>query len=324
MTKKQTATPAAAKQTTKKEPSTPTIDQVIQDQLAQDPTLELTLSWTQVKPVYDKFLRQVAKNLKPDGFRPGKIPLSVAEERVNREALTQEVVRQLAPAVFADSLKKSQLTAFAEPELVITKADKGSDWLITAYLPQKTTIDLPDYKKFIRTHKKQARQQLEAVQKQDKKNSSTDSKPLTDKQLQAKATDQALMELLGELKPKVSTVLVRRSVSRELDKLHQQLAQANLSFSDYLRQTGMTEQVLVQQLMLSCLQNLQLEFILDALLTAENITATDADIAAKLTELMPDVTDEAEKKRQLDEPTVRDYLDLMAKRQKLAHWLLEL
>ena len=311
----------------------PTAADLLKDMLVDDPTLEFTIAWATVEPAYTKTLRQVARGMRQDGFRPGKVPVSIAEERVNRDYLIQEVMRAVGSDAFQAALKKSDVKLFAEPELLVKKADKNADWEIVAYLPQKTTVKLPDYKKFLANAKKrllktiqdeQAQLKKDAASKDKKEDKSPQPPTLTAEQMRARATDEALMELLRELQPKVSALLVRRTAQRELDKLAQQLQQYNLTLTDYFHNSGMSEQAVSQQYLLRALQDLQLEFILDALMTAEKVTVTDEEIQQALIKAMPDVTDETERQRQLAEPSVHDYIELMAKRQKLANWLLEL
>lgn len=311
--------------TSKKDNKTDNTD-LLKDQFAEDPQVDFSLAWSEIEPVWKKIVSNAARNLKKEGFRPGKVPSSVAEEEIDRNYLIQEVARELAPAAFGQAVKDKKLTAIAEPEIVIKTADKGKAWALTAILPQRSEIKLPAYKTFLTKKKQEILKQLKSEQTARLITAKDEEKPaeLTDEQLKAQATDQALTALLAEIKPKVSRILVERAARREFEQLLEQLKTYQLSFDDYLKNSGRDLDAVSQELMFHSLQNLQMEFMLDALLDAEKITATDSEIEAKMTEVMPNVKTDAEKKQQLDEPSVRNYLALMTKRKKLADWLLAL
>ena len=316
------------KTTAPKTEATPTMEDILAQNFAQDPTLELTLAWTEIAPTYNKILASVARNVKQDGFRPGKVPTKVAQDLVDHNYLAQETLKEIAPKIFQAELKKHpELKIFIEPELVIKEAEVEKDWLLVAYLPQKPEIKLSDYKKTLTEGKKQALTQIKKDQVEIAENAKKEKRAYTiptEEQLQAQATDRALFALLEQLKPKISSIMVRRSAQREFEHLVEQLQKNNLKVEEYLKNTGTTLESIGQQLSYSALQNLQLEFILDALLEAEKITATDEEILAKVKEMLPEVKEAEAQKRQLEEPSVREYMTLLTKRKKLADWLLSL
>lgn len=316
-----------SKKTATKETKTPTMEDILAENFADDPRFEFTIPWNKVQPVYDKVLKSVAKNLRHDGFRPGKVPANIAAEMVEPQYLAQEVLRDLAPAIMQEELKKRDLKVFVEPELVIKEVKPNQDWQLAAYLPQKPNFKLPDYKKILSEEKKKLRDQIKKEQEDTHAQAlkvGNPFTPLTEDELKAQATDRALYKLLSEIKPKISPIMVRRSAGRELERMQEQLQKANLTLEDYLKRTGMSAESIEQQLTYSSLQNLQLEFILDALMEAEKITVTEDEILAKIKEAMPNLKTEAEQKQQLQEPQVREYFELIAKRKKLADWLLAL
>jgi FKBP-type peptidyl-prolyl cis-trans isomerase (trigger factor) len=299
----------------------------LEDFLLEDPSFEFGLAWEKVEPVYQKTVAQAAKRVKQPGFRPGKVPAKVAEDLLDKGYLIREVLKQLAAEAYKEALAKQKVKPFSEPEVVVIKADKGSEWRLRANLPQKPVIKLPDYKKLLKKYKMKARASLESKVEAGKKEAN-EKKDLSFKQptvaqLNLQATDQALLALLQELKPKVSLILVRRSAQREFERLQEQLQKHQLTLNDYLKNTRQTTEMIEERLMMSALQNIQLEFVLDALLEAEKIVANEAEIIEKMKVNFKEM-DEAGLKDQLKEPSVKDYFELLAKREKLSKWLTSL
>ncbi len=318
-TKKTTSSPQA---------DAPTLTQTIEKHFATDPTLELSIPWEKVKDIYNKTIQGAARHIKQAGFRPGKVPASVAKDKLDQNYLIQETLRQIAPDVFAAELKKHpEIKLFVEPELVIKKAQEGSDWEVTAHIPQKPEIKLPDYQKILAESKKKIIAELEKEQKEKAAQATKDKQAYTvpsKDQIRAQATDKALFALLEKISPQVSPIIVRRSTQKEFERFQKQLEQNQIKLDDYLKSSGQNLELIGQQLTHNALQNLQLEFILDALMEAEKITADEAEIAAKIPEIFPHLSSEAEQKAQLKDPQVSEYVTLITRRKKLADWLLSL
>ena len=325
---KKTTVDKKAKKTTDKQTTPKTIDDVLREQTKDDPQIEIKVTWTEVKPAYDNVLRQVAKTLKVDGFRPGKVPASVAEDRVRQEYLIGEVAKQVLRGRLEEAIKNSKQKPDVEPNVQITQAGKNKDWVFVVLLPQRTKVKLPEYKKFLSAKKKEIIKNLKTMQTEAEKKAQADKQKaptaLTEEQLKARATDEALMSLMQEIKPQISRTLVQCGAQQEYERLVDQLGQYQVTWADYLKNTGMSEEALFQQFSLRALESIQTEFVLDALMEAEKVTASEDELIAKMKEVMPDVVSEEEQKRQLSESSVRDYLELITKRQKLATWLLDL
>ena len=86
---------------------------------------------------------------------------------------------------------------------------------------------------------------------------------------------------------------------------------------------NLTTQEMEAQLMWGALQNLQIEFILDALLEAEKITANEAEIKQKMKKSFKDLNSQ-QLAAQYEQEQVRNYFSLLVQREKLAKWLSDL
>jgi trigger factor len=98
----------------------------------------------------DKIVKNTAKNLKVDGFRKGKVPVSIVKSRY-ADKLTQdaqgEALRELINNGISE-LEIKQEDIIGEPK--ITKFDEGEESIsVEVTLDVKPTIDLGDYKSLI-------------------------------------------------------------------------------------------------------------------------------------------------------------------------------
>ncbi|MDR0463293.1 MAG: hypothetical protein LBG64_03685 [Pseudomonadales bacterium] len=303
-------------------------------QIIDDEMITLEIPWKTLEKPFQSVLEKASRSLKVDGFRKGKVPAHIAKENINEEYLVKQTLQQVAGEAYNKKLEASKLKPVSDPEFIIMEADEGKAWKIEAHIAVRPKIELKEYKKLLTKAKAEAKKELAEENKKaiaeskkvkkDEKSVVSEAKELTEDQLNNMATDRALGKLHAESAPAVNRLIVTRQASRELEQLLNQLKQFNLELDDYLKNSGQTKEGFSQQLMSSALRNLQMEFILDALIEAEKIEVTDKDIEAKLAEFAPDVKDKKKQKELLDDTYTKNYLEAMSRRQKLAEWLTSL
>jgi trigger factor len=99
----------------------------------------------------DRALSQAAANLGRDlkipGFRKGKVPPQVVLQRVGREAVLDEAVRQALPEWYEEAIGEAQLATVGEPSLDLGELpDKGSPLEFSIEVGVRPTATLGDYK----------------------------------------------------------------------------------------------------------------------------------------------------------------------------------
>jgi FKBP-type peptidyl-prolyl cis-trans isomerase (trigger factor) len=301
-------------------------------QIAPDEIIKITIPWEKLKTPYENALTSAAKNIKLDGFRKGKVPANIAKEQLNPEYLVRQVLPNVMGEFFAPALEKSGIKPVGEPEFSVLVSDEGKDWEVEAHLATRPDIKLKDYAKLLKDEKTAAKKKIitddqETIKKLNdnakKAGKDEEAKPLEEKQVNQMATDRALNALHSKYAPNVSRLLVMRQAGREADKVLEQLQQFNVDLATYLKNTGMTADTFNEQMISSALQNLQMEFLLEALIDAEKITADTKKLEEKVKEFAPEADDKKQKELLADEQT-KIYLEAMVKRQALADWLLAL
>ncbi|OOZ36164.1 trigger factor [Solemya velesiana gill symbiont] len=85
-------------------------------------TVELPVE--QVNEAVEKRLKEVARTVKMDGFRPGKVPMSVVRKRYS-EQVRQEVFGDLVQSTYFQALAQENLQPAGEP--VVEPLDKNDD-----------------------------------------------------------------------------------------------------------------------------------------------------------------------------------------------------
>ncbi len=105
-------------------------------------TLSIAMEPEDEEPFISRTYRQVVKQVRIPGFRPGKAPRSIVESHVGRAVLIQEALDFMVPETLDQVLKNENLEAFSEPQLEILETEPVS---FKAVVPLEPLVDLGEY-----------------------------------------------------------------------------------------------------------------------------------------------------------------------------------
>jgi trigger factor len=89
--------------------------------------------------------RRLAQEVKVPGFRPGKAPRAVIDQRLGRDFVRNEALRELLPEFYSEALKSSDLDAVAPPSIDIKTFEDGQDLTFEAVVETRPTPQLKEY-----------------------------------------------------------------------------------------------------------------------------------------------------------------------------------
>src|SRR5690606_37282497 len=103
--------------------------------LTKKPNAQIQIDFT-VTPEEDakhsaKAAEHLSRDIKIPGFRPGKVPASVLEQKLGREALFEEAARMSIPEHYLEVVKKESLEPIGRPEVSVKKLAQGNDFEFT-------------------------------------------------------------------------------------------------------------------------------------------------------------------------------------------------
>jgi trigger factor len=93
----------------------------------------------------DKKYRDLAKNAKIKGFRPGKVPLSIIKSYYGK-AVEQEASSKFIQDTFGDALKEVDLKPLTQADVSESHFEDGGAFSYTALVDICPPFELPDYK----------------------------------------------------------------------------------------------------------------------------------------------------------------------------------
>lgn len=296
--------------------------------IAKNTVIKLTVPAKDAAAAYNKALTKLAKKIKVDGFRKGKVPAKVAEESLNPESVIQEALQIAIPALYTKELEKSGLKPLTYPEFNPISLEKGKDWIVEAYIAQRPEINLKGYEKIAKKAQKDANKELKK-QVADAKKHAEECKDDKHQHGKAEPTDQEkkdyilqyiYRELVIGLKPEIQELLVKEETKFDLENLGKQLKQYNIPFEKFLEQRKMTFEQLSNDLAASALARLQTAFVIDEISKSAKLTVGKEDIETAFEK----VTDEKLKKQQQSDPRYIEMMSQTILRQKVAAHLLSI
>jgi trigger factor len=106
--------------------------------------LAVEVPFDDLKPSLDKAYKALAQQVRVPGFRPGKVPARVIDQRVGRGAVLQEAVNEALPQLYGEAAREHDLQPLGQPEIDITNLDDGTSLSFTAEVDIRPEITLPD------------------------------------------------------------------------------------------------------------------------------------------------------------------------------------
>jgi len=106
--------------------------------------LTIEVPFEELKTSLDKAYREVARQVRVPGFRPGKVPPRIIDQRFGRAAVLEQAVNDAVPELYNKALAERDVVPLSQPDLEITKLDDGKELAFTAEVDIRPSFDLPD------------------------------------------------------------------------------------------------------------------------------------------------------------------------------------
>jgi trigger factor len=108
--------------------------------------LAVEVPFDELKPSLDAAYKAIAKQVRIPGFRPGKAPARIIDQRIGRAAVLEQAVNDALPRVYSEAVRDSGVRALGQPEIEVTNLDDGLSLRFTAEVDVRPEITLPDLK----------------------------------------------------------------------------------------------------------------------------------------------------------------------------------
>ena len=106
--------------------------------------LTIEVPFEELKGSLDKAYREVGRQVRVPGFRPGRVPPRIIDQRFGRGVVLEQAVNEAVPQLYGQALQENDVFALGQPELEITKLDDGKELAFTAEVDVRPKFEIPD------------------------------------------------------------------------------------------------------------------------------------------------------------------------------------
>lgn len=106
--------------------------------------INVEVPFAELEPDFQRAYKELAKQVRLPGFRPGKAPAKLLEARFGREAMLDQVVTEALPGRYGQAVAESEVHPLGQPEIEVTKKEYGQELAFTAEVDVRPELNLPD------------------------------------------------------------------------------------------------------------------------------------------------------------------------------------
>lgn len=89
--------------------------------------LDFSVSWKDWEKFLDVAVKEISEELKIDGFRPGKAPRNLVEQKVGKEQVLNQGAGKAVEKAYIEKIKKENIQAIGSPEIKLEEVKEGED-----------------------------------------------------------------------------------------------------------------------------------------------------------------------------------------------------
>ncbi len=252
-----------------------------------DGTIEIkvVVPWNEAEKVRENVVDELVKNVEAPGFRKGTVPKNIAEKKLDKNRIQEEVLKKVLTDEYVKAVKELSITPIINPKVHVEAFSEGTDLEFTAVTCEEPHVDLKNYKDRIKSIKSAPKIILPGEQgSEEPGNPSTSSGQ--------RKLDEILNTALNVVEISMPKILIEQEANRLLSQLLDELKRLGVSLDQYLASRGKTDEELRKEYEERAEKDLKLEFMLRKVADEEKITVEQADIEKAIA----DIKDEEQKK----------------------------
>jgi trigger factor len=107
--------------------------------------LIVEVPFEELRPSLDAAYKKIAGQINVPGFRRGKVPPQVVDQRVGRGVVLDEAVNEALPQFYFQALEENQIQALSQPDIEVVSFEDGGEFAFAAEVDVRPDIDVPEY-----------------------------------------------------------------------------------------------------------------------------------------------------------------------------------
>ena len=82
--------------------------------------LTVDVPFTELKTELDSAYKKIGAQVRVQGFRPGKVPPRILDQRVGRGVVLEEAVNEAVPRLYGEAVEQAGVNPVAPPQVEVT------------------------------------------------------------------------------------------------------------------------------------------------------------------------------------------------------------
>lgn len=226
--------------------------------------ITVTIPSVVVKKTWDEVIEEAVKNAEVAGFRKGKAPKHLVEEKIDKTKVKEEVLKKLLPQYYIEAIKEHNINPIMSPKIHVEElkdpSSNDKDWKFTANTCEAPNMDLNNYKDNIKSITAKSKIIVPGKDKQEVK------------------FEEIVRALIDSVKLEIPEILLTQEVDRLLSQTLDEVKKLGLTLDQYLQSTGKTPEGLREEYTKRAKNDITLEFTLQKIAKDEHITVEDKEI----------------------------------------------
>jgi trigger factor len=110
--------------------------------------LTVEVPFDELKPSLDSAYQTLSQQVQVPGFRRGKVPARIIDQRVGRGVVLQEAVNDALPRFYGQAVEEAKIRPLGQPDVEITQAPDpaaGGDLMFSVEVDVRPEVTLPDF-----------------------------------------------------------------------------------------------------------------------------------------------------------------------------------
>ena len=107
--------------------------------------LTVEVPFEALQPSLDAAYKTIGSQVSIPGFRKGKVPTPLIDQRFGRGVVLDEAVNAYLPDAYGAAVREHEVRVLGQPDIDVTEFADGADLKFTAEVDCRPEITLPDY-----------------------------------------------------------------------------------------------------------------------------------------------------------------------------------
>ncbi|MDP5183731.1 trigger factor [Blastococcus sp. BMG 814] len=105
--------------------------------------MAIEVPWGDLDHAFGEVYKELGKQVRVPGFRPGKVPNRVLDQRLGRPVVLEQVVQHAVPEIYSEVIRENQVRVLGQPDIEVTRLDDNDTLAFTAEVDVAPQLELP-------------------------------------------------------------------------------------------------------------------------------------------------------------------------------------